>query len=198
MTVNTILFTNFETLDVFGPIEVFGMLPGTQINYYSEFGGITENKDGIRILTQSMNEFKNGDSENILLIPGGQGTRTEIKNTAFIDKIKILADKCKYVLTVCTGSALLAETGLLNGLKATSNKRAFDWVVSCNDKVQWIKKARWVVDDKYYTSSGISAGTDMALGFISDYYGEEEAARIAARMEYIRNKDKNYDEFALD
>lgn len=71
-------------------------------------------------------------------------------------------------LTVCTGSALLAKTGLLNMKKATSNKKAFAWVKSVNNNVKWVEEARWVVDGKFYTSSGVSAGMDMVLGFIRD------------------------------
>ena len=172
------------------------MLSDSTISYYSEFGGTVRNTDGIGIETLPIDEFTGNDPHDILLIPGGRGTRTEVNNFGFTDKIKYAADKCTYVLTVCTGSALLSRTGLLNGLEATSNKRAFDWVVSCNDKVRWVKKARWVVADKYYTSSGISAGIDMSLGFVSDIYGEDTADQIARIMEYIRNKNCEDDEFA--
>lgn len=76
-------------------------------------------------------------------------------------------------MTICTGSALLAKTGLLNDKYATSNKRSFEWVKISFDQVKWIEKARWVVDGKYYTSSGVSAGIDIALVFISDIQGIE-------------------------
>jgi len=83
----------------------------------------------------------------------------------------------------------------LNGRKATSNKRAFAWVQSVNSDVKWISHARWVVDGKFYTSSGVSAGIDMALGFISDRFGREKTAEIAQSIEYIWNSNKNNDLF---
>ncbi|PXV58380.1 DJ-1/PfpI family protein [Dysgonomonas alginatilytica] len=192
MNINVILFPDFETLDVFGPVEVFGKVEKSTINYYSQQGGIISNKDGIRIETQKTDNIKIND---VLFIPGGGGIRKEVGNIEFLNKIKSLAEKSRYILTVCTGSALLARTGLLDGKKATSNKRAFDWVKSNSDKVNWIQQARWVIDGKYYTSSGVSAGIDMALGFVSDCLGDEVAEQIAFRVEYNWQRDKLRDDF---
>lgn len=192
MNINVILFTDFETLDVFGPVEVFGKVENYTIGYYSQQGGIVSNKDGLRIKTQKINDIKISD---VLFIPGGLGTRKEVENTSLIDQIKQLAEKSRYVLTVCTGSALLARTGLLDGKKATSNKRAFDWVKSNSDRVNWIQQARWIVDGKYYTSSGVSAGIDMTLGFVSDLLGKNTAEVIAFRIEYSWQSDKQHDDF---
>lgn len=197
MNFNIILFHGFETLDVFGPVEVFGKLDNSKINYYSLTGGIISNNDGIRIETDSIDHIKFSDKENILFIPGGVGTREEVHNSKFIDKIKEVAEKSSYTLTVCTGSALLAKTGLLDGSKATSNKRAFDWVKTNSDKVEWIEQARWVVDDKFYTSSGVSAGIDMALGFVADISTLDNARDIAKRIEYIWQEDKGIDLFSF-
>ncbi len=192
MNINVILFTDFETLDVFGPVEVFGKVENYAIGYYSQQGGIVSNKDGLRIETQKIDDIKIND---VLFIPGGLGTRKEVENTGLIDQIKQLAEKSRYVLTVCTGSALLARTGLLDGKKATSNKRAFDWVKSNSDRVNWIQQARWIVDGKYYTSSGVSAGIDMTLGFVSDLLGKNTAEAIAFRIEYSWQSDKQHDDF---
>jgi len=85
---------------------------------------------------------------------------------------------------------------LLDGKNATSNKKAFEWVKSINSNVNWIKKARWVVDGKYYTSSGVSAGMDMTLGFIRDCFDEQTAIEIANHIEYIWNSDCSKDLFA--
>lgn len=192
MNIYIILFPDFETLDVFGPVEVFGKVENYAIGYYSQQGGIITNKDGIRVETQKIDNIKTND---VLFIPGGGGTRKEVDNIEFLNQIKSLAEKSRYILTVCTGSALLARTGLLDGKNATSNKRAFDWVKSNSDKVNWIQQARWVVDGKYYTSSGVSAGIDMALGFVSDLKGKEIAEEIAFRIEYNWQRDKDHDDF---
>jgi putative intracellular protease/amidase len=141
--------------------------------------------------------FAEIDTPGIILIPGGMGTRTLVNDKDFIRQIKSLSEKAHYVLTVCTGSALLAKTGLLNGMKATSNKKVFEWSSSNGAEVIWVKQARWVKDGKYYTSSGVSAGIDMALGFISDFHGLETSKTIAHDIEYIWNADRNNDPFAI-
>lgn len=194
MIFNILLFPGFETLDVFGPVEIFGKVEGSTIRYYSETGGLICNADNIKIKTNPV-ELLIPEETNILLIPGGMGTRKEIDNPVFIEKIRTLASGSQYTLTVCTGSALLAKTGLLDDRSATSNKRAFGWVKSSSTEVNWIKRARWVKDGKYYTSSGVSAGMDMALGFIRDMLGIEEARKIAFRIEYNWPEDESADNF---
>jgi transcriptional regulator GlxA family with amidase domain len=137
------------------------------------------------------------DPEGALLIPGGMGTRSLVDDEGFIGKLALPAGKAPFVLTVCTGSALLAKTGLLDGRNATSNKKAFPWVQSTRPEVNWIKRARWVVDDKFYTSSGVSAGIDMALGFVKDIHGPRKAHEIRDTIEYVWNEDSTVDPFAL-
>jgi len=190
---NVILFENYEPLDVFGPIEVIGKLDKLyKIEFFSENGGIVRCSQNIRIETLSLAQMP---EIGVLFIPGGFGTRKEVFNN---NLIRFLANKARaatYVLTVCTGSALLAKTGVLDQIRATSNKLAFDWVVQQNEKVKWIRKARWVQDGKFYSSSGISAGIDMTLGFVNDTVGNEMAEKIAKGFEYIWNKDKDNDPF---
>jgi putative intracellular protease/amidase len=194
MKVAVLLFNNFETLDVFVPVEILGRLAEHyQVSFHSFSGGLIENSHGVSILTKDFTDIENG--VDIFLIPGGYGTRVAIDNILLIDKISAISKLSKYVLTVCTGTALLAKTGLLNGRKATSNKRAFDWVVTYGPAVNWIRKARWVVDDKYYTSSGVSAGMDMTLGFLQDLHGVEFARAVAHTIEYTWQEDKDVDDF---
>lgn len=178
-----LLFKDFETLDAFGPAEIFGILQDQyQVKFYSLAGGIIKNHHGVHIQTDPMEEIEHG--VDIFLIPGGYGTRTEVDNGPFIESTRMIASRSRFVLTVCTGSALLARTGLLDGRTATSNKRAFDWVVTQGNAVQWIRKARWTRDEQYYTSAGVSAGMDMTLGFLRDQHGEEFARLAARRIEY--------------
>lgn len=195
MKVAIILFENFETLDVFGPVEIIGRLPQYfEMEYYSFRGGTISSTQGVKINTKKLDSTT--ILSDILVIPGGIGTRTEIENQAFIDLLQQVAASSQYVLTVCTGSALLAKTGWLDHKKATSNKRAWSWVTSVNQQVKWQKKARWTVDGKYYTSSGISAGMDMTLGFVADLLGEAKANQIALEMEYEWNNNPENDNFA--
>jgi putative intracellular protease/amidase len=194
MEVGVLLFEDFETLDVFGPVEILGRLKDRYtIHFYSLTGGQIKNSHGVSIATQTIGNIISGT--DIFLIPGGHGTRPQMENALLIDKILQIASLSKYVLTVCTGSALLAKTGLLDGRKATSNKRAFQWVISTNKNVNWIKKARWVVDGKYYTSSGVSAGMDMTLGFLSDLHGLEFARQVSFDIEYNWSEDRDNDNY---
>lgn len=192
---NVILFDGFETLDAFGPVEVIGRLPEDySLKYFSLNGGVVKSSQHIKVSTLPFSEI---NSAGILLIPGGMGTRDLVNDINFIEQIKALAEKSQWVLTVCTGSVLLAKTGLLNGLKATSNKQAFVWAMQNAAKVNWVKQARWVNDGKFYTSSGVSAGIDMALGFVSDVHGIEASKTITRDIEYIWNSDKDNDPFAV-
>ena len=196
MNVGVLLFDDFETLDVFGPVEILGRLKEFYvINFYSLPGGQIKNSHGVSISTEALEEINDG--VDILLIPGGHGTRKETDNILLIDKIRTISVLSKFVLTVCTGSALLAKTGLLDGRKATSNKKAFDWVITNGKNVNWLRKSRWTVDDKYYTSSGVSAGMDMTLGFLSDLHGKEFARQVAFQIEYNWTEDEDNDNFFI-
>ena len=184
INVNFLVFDQFESLDLFGVVEIFGRLQDTyNLNYYSTKGGLITSSQKVEMITQPLANL----NEGILIIPGGIGTRNLVNDKEWIDKLNQLSIEASYVLTICTGSALLAKTGLLNSKKATSNKRAFAWVKSINACVLWQEDARWVVADKYYTSSGVSAGMDMALGFISDRHGKDKAEQIAFEIEYVWN-----------
>lgn len=194
MNVAVLLFANFETLDVFGPVEILGRLKQYyKVSFYSFSGGLVSNEHGVSIQTNHIEMLKNGT--DILLIPGGYGTRIEVDNTLLIDQIRAISILSKYVLTVCTGSALLAKTGILDGKKATSNKKAFNWVITQGTNVHWIKKARWTTDEKFYTSAGVSAGMDMTLGFLSDLHGIDFARKVAFEIEYNWIEDMDEDDF---
>lgn len=192
---NIVLFDDFETLDAFGPAEIIGNLPEVySLKYFSCHGGLVTSRQKLQVHTLPFHEM---NTEGVLLIPGGMGTRTLVNDSSFIRKLAAAANAAPFVLTVCTGSALLAQTSLLNGRKATSNKRAFDWVRAVNEAVLWVNQARWVADGRFYTSSGVSAGMDMTLGFISDLHGKSTAQSIADAIEYIWNADKNADPFSI-
>lgn len=197
MEIAVLLFDGFETLDVFGPVEIFGRLTDLYfVKFYSLNGGRIKNKHGVTALTEKLETIT--DCIEIFLIPGGIGTRKEVGNKILIDKVIEISNLSKYVFTVCTGSALLAKTGLLDGKEATSNKRAFAWVMTNGANVIWNKKARWTVDEKYYTSSGVSAGIDMSLGFLADRHGVEFARKAASEIEYNWTEDKNNDTFKAE
>lgn len=188
MNINILFFEDYETLDVFGPIEILSRIENVKMHYVSIYGGLIKSRQGYEIKTESISTI---NSEGVLVIPGGQGTRTLINDKKYITELKEHCLNAEYVLSICTGSALLAKTGLLSNRNATSNKKAFEWVKSISNNVNWIRKARWVVDDKFYTSSGVSAGIDMSLGFVSDMFGVKKAEQIADDIEYVWNKNRD-------
>jgi transcriptional regulator GlxA family with amidase domain len=194
MNINCLLFDNFETLDLFGPVEVLGGLEEYTIKYFSMNGGIILSAHSVPVMTENVSSM---DLSGILLVPGGMGARTLVNDPDFISRLKSIVEKSAWCLTVCTGSGLIAKTGLLDGYNATSNKMAFEWAKSTGENVNWIYKARWVVDKKYYTSSGVSAGIDMSLGFLADRFGEERAKTKAKFIEYEWQNDKDNDPFAV-
>lgn len=193
MNVYCFLFNEYETLDLMGPVEFLYRVPELKLTYVSMQGGLIQSSQGFYIHTEKLSDLP---ENTVLLIPGGQGTRKLVKNKEFISQLAVWAEQSQFCLSVCTGSALLAATGILNGLKATSNKRAFEWVCSVNPQVNWQAVARWVKDNKFYTSSGVSAGMDMTLGFIQDQFGNEQAELIANQTEYSWHYDPLNDQFA--
>lgn len=191
---NIFLFDDFETLDVFGPVEIIGKLNDVyKMNFFSLRGGVITSKQKTEIITRPYTEI---DFSGILFIPGGQGTRKLVNDEDTILLLRKAVKNSLYCITVCTGAALLAKTGLINGVRATSNKKSFDWVKSVNLEVHWIDKARWVHDNKYYTSSGVSAGMDMILGFVADRIDKKKAIEIAENIEYVWNDDPSNDIFS--
>ena len=131
-----------------------------------------------------------------MLVPGGAGTLRELNNKAMLDFIRKHHDASELTTSVCSGSAILAKAGVLDGQKATSNKQFFSLATAQDKDVDWIWEARWVDDGKVVTSSGVSAGMDMALHVISRYYGEEAAVAIAEGTEYTWHRDATDDPFA--
>ena len=194
MDIHFLFFENYETLDIFGPIEVFSSVEGAKLSYISLNGGPVKSRQGHEIITEPASSLKPG---GVLVVPGGMGTRTLVQDEAFLSALKALCDQSEFVLSICTGSGLLAKCGALDHRRATSNKQAFDWAKTTSDRVTWVKQARWVADGKFYTSSGVSAGIDMALGFVCDRLGEAQAHGIARSMEYLWNSDNTEDAFCL-
>ncbi len=192
--VDVLLFPGFETLDAFGPVDILHRVPDFRLRYVSASGGEVSSFQGFRVATEPA---ETPSPAGALLVPGGMGTRELVSDGAFCALLRNMSDRATYCLSVCTGSALLAACGALDGRHATSNKRAFDWVSSRSSSVLWEPAARWTVDGRFYTSSGVSAGMDMALGFVADHFGRDEALRIAREIEYVWNDDPRKDPFSV-
>ena len=195
LTIGTVLFEGFELLDVFGPLEMFGRLePSPRLLMLAEAVGPVKSNQGPSCMADT--ELAGDAPLDVLLVPGGMGTRREVQNQGFLESLSARAISSRWVASVCTGSALLARTGLLDGKRATTNKRAFRWVASQGPAVAWVAEARWVEDGKFFTSSGVTAGMDMALGLIARLRGRDSAVEAAQGTEYAWHEDSGWDPFA--
>ncbi|WP_421943242.1 DJ-1/PfpI family protein [Pedobacter sp.] len=195
MLLGMVLFDGFQLLDVFGPLDVFGFLDDrVEIILIGEKG--SEAKSSAGPVVKLDYSFSNVPDLDILMIPGGAGTRREVFNQLLLNRLKSLAEVTAHVATICTGSAMLAKTGILDGRKATTNKRAYQWATSQSDRVMWIPEARWVEDGKFFSSSGVSAGIDMAYALVSKLFGNDLAASIALRAEYEWKNEPDNDPFS--
>ena len=193
--IGAVVFPDFDLLDLFGPLEFFGMpTDAFNIQIVAENKGAVKSQSGPEV--QAIASLTDPIDYDLILIPGGFGTRREVDNVALLNWISEASRRASITMSVCTGSALLAKSGVLDGKRATSNKKAFDWVCSQSSKVDWIKQARWVEDQNIFTSSGVSAGLDMALAVITRLYGLEMAKNIAIAAEYEWHQDPNWDPFA--
>ncbi len=140
--------------------------------------------------------YRDAPPPDIVLVPGGIGTRVLVEDHWFLDWLAGWAAGTELVTSVCTGSGVLAAAGLLDGYRATSNKAAFAWPVSQGPKVDWAPQARWVEDRDRWTSSGVAAGIDMTLAVIAGIHGEDVAASLADAVEYEWHRDPTWDPYA--
>ena len=194
-SIGVVLFDQFELLDVFGPLEMFGVLHKSfEIQMLAEQSGTVASTQGPRSAVDQT--FDDAGFLDLLLIPGGRGTRKEVQNERLLDWLRSRAETAEIVASVCTGSAVLAAAGLLDGRRATSNKMSFEWVMLQGPAVTWVPEARWVVDGKFHTSGGVAAGIDMALSIVGDLLGEDVAVGVAEGTEYDWHRDPNWDPFA--
>jgi len=190
-----LLFPGFELLDTFGPLEMFGNMPGAvEIVTVAQHKGPVRSGQGPSAVAEY--DFADCPRLDLLLIPGGMGTRTEVENPALLDWLRRRVPETEVTMTVCSGTALLAGAGLLDGRRATTNKMFFQEVAQSGPRVQWVKEARWVEDGKYATSSGVSAGIDMALAVIAKLAGQQVSDSLAVATEYEWHRDAAWDPFA--
>ncbi|MEX2115056.1 MAG: DJ-1/PfpI family protein [Pirellulales bacterium] len=196
-TLGIVLYPRFELLDVYGPAEMFGNLIGkVRIVMVAEKAGPVASTQGPKV--QADYSFEDCPPLDLIMVPGGFGTMSELKNETLLTWLRTRAEQAEIVMSVCSGSALLAKAGLLDGRRATSNKRYFKLAQDQGPNVEWVYRARWVDDGNRVTSSGVSAGIDMALHVIQRLYGAKTAEDLADATEYQWHRDADNDPFAVD
>jgi transcriptional regulator GlxA family with amidase domain len=206
LSIGCVIFPGFQALDVFGPLDALNVLSYSTPLTLSLIGATLSpisthpaaHPTAIGQTVVPTHTFASAPHLDVLLIPGGYGTRGSPPGLdEAIDFIRARFPELKYMITVCTGSRLAARSGVLDGLRATTNKRAWLDTREMAPAVKWVAHARWVVDGKCWTSAGVSAGIDVVLAWMEKVYGREKAEEVAGVMEYERHEDSKWDPFAV-
>ncbi|KAJ4148386.1 hypothetical protein LMH87_002859 [Akanthomyces muscarius] len=225
-----LLYPGFEVLDVAGPIECLNTLTDQLTDQKLTLSIIGRPVDGAsqvpapvspanpqdgtpesdrRIdsfnfksaqIYQPTHTFDTAPPLDILIVGGGWGSLPTDKVAPEMAFLKKTFPSLRCLFTVCTGSAVAARAGLLDGLRATSNKANWAAVTECGPRTHWVARARWVVSGKVWTTSGVSAGMDGMLALLREQYPEEQhpglVDKIANEMEYRYEADPSQDPFA--
>jgi transcriptional regulator GlxA family with amidase domain len=191
--VGIVIFENIEVLDFCGPFEVFSVTrlyeerrreesSPFEVLLVAERNEPVVTTGGMKVIPD--HTFENCPKLDILVVPGGWGTRKELNNPVMLDWLRTRAGEVETLTSVCTGSMLLGFAGLLNGLHATTHWRSLDWMRESFPTVTVEYHKHVVEDGRVLTSAGISAGIDMALKVVARYCGEAIARATAKQMEY--------------
>jgi transcriptional regulator GlxA family with amidase domain len=193
-TLGAVLYEDFELLDLYGPLEMFGSI-GAELRIVTVAEKTGPVASFQRPKTVAEFDFASAPMLDLILLPGGFGTIPQLENPAMLDFLRRRAPTAEVTMSVCSGSAILAKAGLLDGRRATSNKQFFDLARAQRSAVKWVEQARWVEDGPFATSSGVSAGTDMAIAVIAKLYGKDVAQQITESTEYEWQQDSTRDPF---
>ena len=178
------LFSVFEELDAIGPFEVFGALSELDADWrvvtVAESGGVVTGAHGLKVTTD--HSFEDCPPVDVLLVPGGLGTRREVDNPRMIEFVREAGHNASYVTSVCTGAFILHRAGLLSGRRATTHWNSVDRLRALGD-VEVVKQ-RFVHDGNVITAAGVSAGIDMALYLVSLLKDAQTARDVQKMMEY--------------
>jgi transcriptional regulator GlxA family with amidase domain len=197
--VGIVVFADVEVLDFCGPFEVFSVTrldeerrreePSPfEVLLVAETAGPVVTTGGMKVIPDCT--FDQCPPLDILVVPGGWGTRAEMKNPRLLAWVTERAQQVETLTSVCTGSMVLGQAGLLDGRHATTHWRALEWMRDSFPAVTVEDRQHVVEDGNVLTSAGISAGIDMALRVVARYHGEAVARNTARTMEY-RYPDDN-------
>lgn len=183
--IGIVLFDDAEELDFVGPWEVFTM--GAQANGQDRAVTIAERAapvrchKGLRVVPD--HTFADAPPLDVVLVPGGFGTRREMENPVLLDWLRAVAPRCRWVTSVCSGALVLHAAGLLRGRRATTHWSVIEMLRGLGD-VRVVERTRYVRDGNVVTSAGVSAGIDMALWLVGQLHDPEFARGVQRFMEY--------------
>jgi transcriptional regulator GlxA family with amidase domain len=186
VTIGIVLFPDAEELDWAGPYEVFGM--AAKIAQNARVVTIAERKDpvtsfnGLRVLPDC--DFSDAPELDVVLVPGGLGTRKEVDNPVLTEWLAKIAPRCQWVTSVCTGSLVLHGAGLTHGKRITTHWGFIAQLRERATEATVLEQVRYVRDGNLVTAAGVSAGIDMSLWVVGQIWGIEHARRTQRMMEY--------------
>ena len=216
LRIGIFVFNSFEPLDVWGFVQAFTIARfiGTSYSdpppYPFEIVFITnetnpgipgavpqpvKSYNGPRVAPDIFRDDALGEAIDLLMIPGGAGTGDLLLSSdptsveALVAWVRAMDARVSFMTSVCTGAAILARAGVLDGQPAATNHQAFAWVSSFGPRVLWDNVSRWVDAGRYVTSAGTSAGTDMALYLVARLTGRAVAEAAALAAEYDWHRD---------
>ena len=185
-----VVFDDVEVLDFCGPFEVFAVCGRRSGDAPFEVHTIAESERPVfarhRLSVNPTFTFKSADAPraDIVLVPGGFGTRREMRNPAMIDWVQRANENAELLLSVCTGSLILGAAGLLDDLDATTHFAAYEELRTAAPACRVRPDMRYVDTGRLITSAGVSAGIDMALHVVARLHGDDVAQETARYMEY--------------
>jgi transcriptional regulator GlxA family with amidase domain len=192
-TIGLVLFDRAEELDWVGPFEVFtmaqqiaggvGRAAAIRVVLIGETGKVVHGAKGLRVEVDA--SFADAPKLDLLLVPGGIGTRDEMRNAAMLEFLRKKAPECEWITSVCTGSAVLERAGLTQGKRITTHWAYLSTLrETAGEATTVVENVRYVRDGNLVTSAGVSAGIDMALWLTGQIFGVEHARKTQRAMEY--------------
>lgn len=174
------LFPDFTALDAIGPYEVLAMLPDAEVVFAGQSVGEVRDANGRLGVTADV-ALADIDRADIVVVPGGNGTRAVLRDDAFLDWLRRIDATTTWTTSVCSGSLVLGAAGLLEGLDATSHWSVVEYLESFGARYT---PERVVREGKILTAAGVSSGIDMALVLAGLIAGDEVAEAIQLEIEY--------------
>jgi transcriptional regulator GlxA family with amidase domain len=186
--VGILIFPEVEVLDFCGPFEVFSVTgrsvaPGTlDVVTIAQSAEPLAARNGLRVIPDR--SFADAGAIDVLLVPGGQGTRPLLNDEATLAWIRTQAEQVELLLSVCTGALLLAKCGLLDGLSATTHHLSLELLKELAPQTTVRDDVRFVDNGRVITSAGVAAGIDMSFHVVERLLGRETAETAARYIEY--------------
>ncbi|TVP47924.1 MAG: DJ-1/PfpI family protein [Mongoliibacter sp.] len=187
-TVVILLFEEVEVLDFAGPFEVFSVtaeLSGytlLDVVTVSKTGGVIRAKNGLRVIPDHSLELV--QHADILIIPGGDGSKAMIEDQIVLDWIKKLSSNSQVTMSVCSGARILAKLGYLDGKEFATHQSVYEDVLQLTHNGKAARDSRFVDLGQIMTAAGVAAGIDLSLHIVQKIFGKEVKERTAKYMEY--------------